>query len=265
MGIIVTIAIIVLALSARWNWWRLPKKGVAILMYHKIGEPPPESKLKKLWVSPEKFERQLKYLQNKNIPVITCVQYYTMLEEKTVPAKAVIMTFDDGYEDNYTNAFPLLKKYGCKGTFFIVSETIGGMNIWHNPADEPHQKMLNREQLVELQGAGMEIGSHTLSHPNLKQLSSEEARKQIGQSKVALEKILGKPVEIFAYPYGAGAYEPAVKGLVKPAGYKLAVGIRQGINVPGEEDYFALKRITVRRDESMFDFYLQIRSGKNRL
>lgn len=265
MEIIVAIAIIVLAVSARWNWWRLPKKGVAILMYHKIGNPPAESRLKKLWISPERFERQLEYLKDRHIPVITFSEYYKMLRDHSVPDKAVILTFDDGYEDNYTNASPLLKKYGYTGIFFIVSETIGGMNVWHNPANEPPQKMLSQEQILEMQKTGMEIGSHTLSHPNLKHLNVEEARRQISQSRAVLEEMLGKPVGIFAYPYGAGAYTPAVKGLVQLAGYTLAVGIRQGINVPGAEDYFALKRITVRRDENMFDFYLQITRGRNRL
>jgi len=254
-----------LGFSARWNWWRLPKKGVAILMYHKIGLPPQNSKLKNLWVSPEKFARQMRYLQKKAIPVITFAEYYQLLQEKRVPVKAVIISFDDGYQDNYIEAFPVLKKYGFKAMFFLVSDTIGIVNQWHNPATEPHQKMLSPEQIKEMQAAGMEFGSHTLSHLNLNELSIEAANIQIAKSKPVLEQVLGKPVDIFAYPYGAGAYNPAVKQLVKPAGYKLAVGIKQAINMRGQEDLFALKRITVRGDENLFDFYLQITRGKNRL
>lgn len=264
MGILIAAVIVLLGISARWNWWRWPGRGVAILMYHKIGEPPAGSKLKKLWISPEKFERQLCYLKGKNIPVITCSEHYAMLQKKTVPYKAVILTFDDGYENNYTYAFPLLKKYGFRATFFIVTDTIGKMNVWHRADTEAQQRMLSAEQIREMAAAGMEIGSHTLSHPHLRTKNIEEARQEIGRSKIVLEELVGKPVEIFAYPYGAGAYAPGVKELVGPAEYKLALGIRQGINVSGEEDYFALKRITVRRDENMFDFYLQISRGKNR-
>lgn len=260
----ISVFIVLIGISARWNWWRWPRRGVAILMYHKIGDPPAGSKLKKLWISPEKFERHLRYLKNKNIPVITCNEYYAMLREGTVPYKAAIITFDDGYENNYIHAFPLLKKYGFKGSFFIVTDTIGKMNVWHKQDTESRQKMLSGEQIAEMAAAGMEIGSHTVHHPHLKTRNAEQARKEITESKHVLERLIGKPVEIFAYPYGAGAYSKAVKELVGPAGYKLALGIRQGVNVSGEEDYFALKRITVRRDENMFDFYLQIRSGKNR-
>lgn len=263
--LLILVGLIALGFSARWNWWRLPKKGVAILMYHKIGLAPQNSKLSNLWVSQEKFDRQLQYLKEHNIPVITFADYYQMLREKKVPEKAAIITFDDGYQDNYTEAFPILKKYGFKAMFFLVSDTIGIINKWHNPATEPHQKMLSPEQIKEMQDAGMEFGSHTLSHLNLNELSIENADIQISKSKIVLEKALGKPVDIFAYPYGAGAYNPAIKQLVKPAGYKLAVGIKQTINSIGQEDYFALKRITVRGDENMFDFYLQLTRGKNRL
>jgi peptidoglycan/xylan/chitin deacetylase (PgdA/CDA1 family) len=254
-----------LGFSARWNWWRLPKKGVAILMYHKIGIPPQNSWLKNLWVSPQKFDRQMRFLQQKAVPVITFAEYYIMLQEKKVPSKAVIITFDDGYQDNYTAAFPVLKRYGFKAMFFLVYDTIGSINKWHEPAIEPHQRMLSPEQIKEMQAAGMEFGSHTLSHLNLNELSVEAATTQIVKSKAVLEQALGKPVDIFAYPYGAGAYNPAVKQLVKPAGYKLAVGIRQALNMRGQEDLFALKRITIRGDENMLDLYLQITRGKNRL
>jgi peptidoglycan/xylan/chitin deacetylase (PgdA/CDA1 family) len=263
--ILILAGLCALGLSARWNWWRLPKKGVAILMYHKIGIAPQNSKLRNLWVSQEKFDRQMSYLKKNSILVITFNEYYAMLQEKRVPAKAVIITFDDGYQDNYTEAFPVLQKYGFKAMFFLVSDTIGIINKWHDPATEPHQKMLSLEQIKEVQAAGMEFGSHTLSHLNLNELSIEAANIQIAESKPVLEQALGKSVDIFAYPYGAGAYNPAVKQLVKPAGYKLAVGIKQAINMLGHEDLFALKRITVRGDENLFDFYLQITRGKNRL
>lgn len=262
---VVILALILLALSVRWNWWRMPKKGVAILMYHKIGQTPQNSQLKNLWVTPEKFDRQMRYLKERKIPVISLAEYYRMIENKTVPPKAVIITFDDGYEDNYTQAFPVLKKYGFTATFFLVAETVGLHNKWHNPATEPHQKMLTWDQIGEMQNASMIFGSHTLSHFNLNDLSLEEANIQIVKSKIALEGALKKKVDFFAYPYGAGAFNQKVKDLVKTAGYKLAVSIKQRINLRGQEDRFALKRITVRGDENMFDFYLQITRGRNRL
>jgi len=263
--LLILAGLIFLGASARWNWWRPSKKGVAILMYHKIGQPPENSKLSNLWVTPDKFDRQMRYLKEHNIPVISFGEYYQMLQTKTVPDKAVILTFDDGYEDNYTEAFPVLKKYGLRACFFIVSDTIGIINKWHNPATEPHQKMLSLDQIKEMRQTGMEFGSHTLSHLNLNDLNIDDASIQITKSKVVLEQAFGNKVDIFAYPYGAGAYNPAIKQLVKPAGYILAVGIRQAINVRGHEDYFALKRITVRGDENMYDYYLQIRGGRNRL
>ncbi|MBI4395760.1 MAG: polysaccharide deacetylase family protein, partial [Elusimicrobia bacterium] len=98
-----------LGISARWNWWRPEKGGLPILMYHKIGDPPAGSKLKKLWVSVELFRRQMTYLKEKGWNPLHFIELDSLLDRgEPLPEKAVIISFDDGYLNNYENAFPVL-------------------------------------------------------------------------------------------------------------------------------------------------------------
>ncbi|MDE2144278.1 MAG: polysaccharide deacetylase family protein, partial [Elusimicrobia bacterium] len=148
--------------SARWNWWRpVVAGGLPVLMYHKIGEPPPGSELKKLWVSPEKFRAQLGYLRENGYEPVSFSQWRDAEKGlNPLPEKPVLITFDDGYADNHANAYPLLREFGMKGGVFLVYETVDRHNAWHDPATEPWQKMLSWAQVKEMQDSGVfEFGS----------------------------------------------------------------------------------------------------------
>ena len=255
------------AASARWNWWRPLARGLPVLMYHKIGDPPPSSKLKPLWVDAEEFRWQMRaLLRHGYTPML--FSELAACEEGTrpSPAKPVLVTFDDGYANNAEIAFPILRGLGIKANIFLVVETIGSHNAWHDPESEPWQRMLDWKLILEMQSSGLvEFGSHTMRHRNLLALSSEEIRWEAAESKKRLEERLGREVLAFAYPYGAGAYCERTRADARAAGYRYDFGIRQGMcDWPWSAEQGPMRRLYIRGDGTRFDFHLNLTRGKAR-
>jgi peptidoglycan/xylan/chitin deacetylase (PgdA/CDA1 family) len=256
-----------LGFSARWNWWRPAAKGMPVLMYHKIGDCPPGSRLRKLWVTAAAFRRQLRYLKDHDYSPITFSDWRDAEEGgKELPERPVLITFDDGYANNYESAFPLLKEFGMKGNVFLVYETIEKHNAWHDPASEPWLRMLTWAQVLEMQASGLvEFGSHTMKHRNLAAIPIEDARWELEESKRRLEDKLGREMLGFAYPYGAGAYRPEVRQEARRAGYRYDFGVKQGISpLPWTPEAGPLKRLLIRGDDNGLDFHLNMTRGKSR-
>jgi len=251
-----------LAASARWNWWRPRVRGLAVPMYHKIGDPPASSRVKKLWVRTRDFRRQLEFLLRDGWTPVLLSELSGAL-----PPKPVLVTFDDGTADAYERAFPILKELGFKANVFLVCEAIGRHTAWEDPAVEPFQRVLDRDQILEMQASGLvEFGSHTLRHPDLARLSLEEARCEAAESRRRLEALLGRPVTAFAYPYGSGAYLPEVRATVRQAGYLHDFSIRQGITPwPWDPGSGPIRRLLVRRDDGLLDLRLNLSRGRARL
>lgn len=257
------------AVSARWNWWRpVVAGGIPSLMYHKVGGFPKGSRLKKLWVTTAEFRRQMLYLKDRGYTAMTFTELRDAeLGRRPLPAKPVLVTFDDGYANNYTEAYPVLRELGMKGNIFLVFETIGIHNAWHDPATEAWIDMLTWDQVKEMQDSGaVEMGSHTMRHRHLPSISLEDARWEIFESKQRLEGKLGREIVGFAYPYGAGAYDAPIRALAREAGYRYDFGIKQGISPwPWDPASGPLKRLFIRGDDFMLDFHLNMTRGKARL
>lgn len=264
----VVIVLVLIALSCRWNWWRKNEQGIAILMYHKIGIASRGTSLKKLWINPEKFDKQMAYLSRHKYNVITLKELFdNLLDKKSVPEKTVVITFDDGYKNNYSKAFPILKKYNLKATIFLNVAYVGGKSEWEDSRAEPPQSILSWDEILEMLEYGIDFGSHTLTHANLLYCKDEPKRldHEINQSKKILEDKLHWPVVSFAYPYGEGTNDKKIKEALKKAGYKIACGIKQGkVSVP-VKDMFNLKRLLIRGDENIVDFAFNIKKGRTRL
>lgn len=166
-----------------------------ILMFHSITDFVPDKPGEaayNLTFSPEKFEQFLQFFQEHDITTLTFSDLKNILEGKmALPKKAVILTFDDGRLDNYTNAFRLLKQYKQKGVFFIVTD---------KPDRNPNY--MNWQQLKELVENGQEIGSHTIIHRDLSISSEKQIRFELEQSKKTLEEKTGQLVIVLAYPSG---------------------------------------------------------------
>ncbi|SHJ74076.1 Polysaccharide deacetylase [Clostridium cavendishii DSM 21758] len=186
--------------------------GIPVICYHAISE----STNNDLLLSPKKFEEQLNYLKENNYTPITMDELYGFLkEEKEVPEKSVVLTFDDGYKDNYTNAFPILKKFNFKATIYVISDSIED-NLY-----------LTKEQIKEMSDYGIDIESHTQKHDNLSTLNLDKQYETMLNSKEALEKITKKTVSYIAYPFGK--YNPNTRIAAEKAGYKLGFNLAGGL------------------------------------
>ncbi len=168
---------------------------VPILMYHYISAPPSANDRIRygLSVPPEMFEAQLRLLSNYGFHTITLRELYEYLAiGKTLPDNPIVLTFDDGYVDNYTNAFPLLRKYGMRGTFFILT----------GPADEGNPNYLSWDMVQAMSGAGMDMQLHSRDHLDMRNRSYEWLVFQIIGGRQSIEGHTGQPVIFMAYPSG---------------------------------------------------------------
>jgi len=227
-----------------WLSKRIGGPRVRILMYHAIADTP--SHLHS--VSPAAFEAQMRFLATRYnvIPIERMIAGLT--ERETLPENAVVITFDDGWEDTYTTAYPILEKYGLPATLFLVPTWIEGAEA---PAG---RKLVTWEQVREMSRNGISIGAHTLSHRSLKQLSPEEVRRELVASKAQLEEKLGQPVRAFAYPYGAVRdFDASIARLVAESGYACAVTTLSGSNRPGKNLY-TLHRTEIEAVDGMWTF-----------
>ena len=209
-------------------------RGLSVLMYHSIGY----EKNNDLKIPKEQFKEQMKYLKNNGYNTLTIKEFYDFLTvNKPIPEKSLLITFDDGYLDNYKYAFPILKEYGLRATFFIVTNTI-----------DKDSNCLNSAQLKEMDFYGMDIQSHTLNHEELNKLSYERQLKTLKDSKEKLEELLGKNVYSIAYPYGK--YNENTIKAANTSGYKL--GFTTGGRVVNKNTgIYKLRRIYVNPNEEM--------------
>ena len=232
-----------------------------ILMYHRVGTPPVGSKLADLWVSPDELQAQLGYLKAGGwSPMLFSELRKVLASGHPFPPKPILVTFDDGYANNYETGFPILKRLGVKAGIFLVHETMGRHNAWHDPAGEPWVPMMSLSQAREMQDSGLvEFGSHTMRHPRLTRVSLEEARWEIEESRRRLEKDLGREISAFAYPYGAGAKDEKLRALVRGAGYAFDFGTRPGATrLPWAFESGAFRRLFVPGGAPLWRFKLSL-------
>jgi peptidoglycan/xylan/chitin deacetylase (PgdA/CDA1 family) len=210
-----------------------PGAPVPILMYHyiRVNPDPTDTIGYGLSVPPPLFAAQMDFLLERGYRVVPMRRLEALLDSGHVPdEKTVVLTLDDGYRDAYTEAFPVLSSHGFGATMFVITDLI----------DNP--RYLSVAQLKELSAAGIEIGSHSATHSDLPSLSPQRLRREVGDSRAALERILGGPVTSFCYP--SGRNNAAVRAAVKEAGYASAVTVEPGL-LRGREDRFAIPRVRV--------------------
>ncbi len=212
--------------------------SVPILTYHGIDAKHRGIPGSQLFVTSEEFQQHVDTLVRQGYRSIRMSEFAVYLQNGTrMPEKSVVFTFDDGFRNNYDYVLPLLTQYGCVGTFFVVVHRIGGIGEWSPKTAAP---LLTWKQIQELHRAGMEIGSHTLSHPDLTRERRIERRKELVDSRKALEDKLGASVQSFCYPFGE--FNEEVEGEVQDAGYTSACTVMRG-NRHGRQDLFRIRRI----------------------
>ena len=199
-----------------------------ILAYHRVGELQRDHVPT---VSAEAFERQLATLARHRYRVLSLDEAVAALEPGgSHPRRSTVITFDDGYAETHTVAWPMLKRFGFPATVFVTPGEVGqpGFVTW--------------EQVLEMSKDAITIGSHTMHHSYLPLVSQDRLPEELVQSKTVIEERIGRPVRYLSYP--VGGYTPAAQVMAKDAGYQAAFTTNRGTS-RAAVDYFALRRIKV--------------------
>lgn len=229
--------------------WLLPskylflgeKRGIPVLMYHSVGIEQGNP----LILSTEKFEEQMKYLKDNDYNTLTMDEMYNFIvNNKQVPDKSVVITFDDGYRDVYKNAYPILKKYRLNATVFVITSMV-----------EKGGYYLNLSELKEMQNNGIDIESHTVNHDKLDKLTFQEQYGTMLISRIFLEQYLNKKVRYIAYPFGK--YNGNTFKAAEAAGYKMAFTTRERW-ASSRENIYKLSRVFIDSFDSINIFKIKI-------
>lgn len=216
--------------------------NVPILVYHLVESerPDPSPAQKWLTVSPATFKSQMGYLSaNGYLTVDFDALYAHFTAGTSLPERAVILSFDDGWASQYRTAVPILRQYGFRATFFVVTDYIG------------HHDFMSWDELRELKAMGMAVESHTRSHPDLAKITNQESlNSEIKGSRDILEHQIGGTVDVIAYPYGL--YNQRVISAVRTAGYHLARSVNRGLH-NSTEDLFKLNVVIAPDSLSIFE------------
>lgn len=249
--------------STRYAWWRrtVPWTRPRVLMYHMISPPRPGARFNGMRVSPEQFGRQLAWLRRHQFTFATMAD----LAAGRAGERAVVLTFDDGYEDNLLNALPLLREHGARATLYLVGDRQADWSAkkkaHHASGELGREPKLTDPQVRELLDSGLiELGAHTLTHANLAKLDADQKRAEIAGSKHELERKFGVPVLTFAYPFGI--WDEADRVNVRDAGFTTAVTTEPGIDGWPLPDPLAIRRVKVSGKEGMRSFVLRMRAGQ---
>jgi len=243
--------------SAGTALWRQLTYGTPILMYHAIGIPREPAGP---YVMPaHRFATQMTWLKRLGYLPITLEQFLDCQRDRRLaPAGSVVITFDDGYADNYTHAYPVLQQQRIPATIFLVSGYIGLANIWDEQQQLAGRPLMSWSQVQELMEQGVHFGAHTCTHPVLTTISSRLAEEEITLSRKQLESNLGVSVDLFAYPYGE--YDSSVEALVKQAGFAAGCTIDAGLNTM-ITPIFGLRRTEIWGTDSLPRFLLSLWMG----
>ena len=220
---------------------------VPILMYHSIsdGNNP-------LSVPIKNFEKQMKFMCHNGYKTINLKDLSNLNRHK----KFFIITFDDGYEDVFVNALPILNKYDFTATCFFVSKYLGKHNIWdENKSNYKKLNLMNKKQVYEWSKTGMEIGSHSLDHKNLKNLNYNDKYFQITEPKRTFNKLFSIDIKTFSYPFGT-TDDQSVE--IVRDNYRYAVTTNRSRFTFNKFDNFKLPRIPINKKDNILKFYLKV-------
>ncbi|MBI4320712.1 MAG: polysaccharide deacetylase family protein [Chloroflexi bacterium] len=246
---------------------------VPVLLYHRVSNEISKAS-RPLCVRTLAFENQMRLFKNLGFRSVTIEHVAEALQGKrTLPKRAVAITFDDGYRDTYLSAYPILQKYGMRATVFLVSRLIGGTNEWDQRLLSTRPvPLLSPAEIQEMSRQGIEFGSHSRTHPKLAGLIDDDLRQEVSGSRRDLEELLQTEVKYFSYPHFS--VDRRVERAVAAAGYVAACG---GVSLPAEPSVLRIKRIVVSHESplvllmQMSGWFQEMRSnrvlrwGKNRI
>jgi peptidoglycan/xylan/chitin deacetylase (PgdA/CDA1 family) len=215
--------------------------NIPILMYHSIASIPKDTVMRSLHVPPKRFKFQMWMLKKLGYKGLSIKELKPYLDGDK-KGKVVGITFDDGYQNNLTNAAKVLIQFNFTATCYIVSDRIGESNLWDLHNNITQRPLMTEDDIQEWISLGMDIGAHSLTHTDLTKISEKQAQIEIVDCKKSLEKKFKLRVDDFCYPFGY--YDDQVCKIVKEAGYSSATTMLRG-NVKSKTNRFLLPRIPI--------------------
>lgn len=231
---------------------------IKVLMYHRIVDDVVLSESSWLCLHKDTFRRHLELIERHGFTPITLRDYCLSLRSELVlPKRPIIITFDDGYLDTYEHAFPLLQEFGMKAVIFVLGDQSIRTNRWDEVNGSASVPLMDGQQIVEMHTNGFEIGSHSMTHAKLTEVSRDQLWEEVSRSRMILEILLNSPVQSFSYPYGL--VNKTVERAVTDAGYSLGCSVFSG--PPSfETEPFQIRRIEIRNSTTAFRFVTRILS-----
>ena len=237
------------------------KYEVPVVMYHRVINNSENEGIYGTYIYENIFRQHMQYLKDNNFDVITFedlnkIGWRNRFQRNK---KYIMITFDDGYVDNYNLAFPILKEFGFKATIFLMGEST--YNEWDvNAGGEKKFELMDKFMIKEMQDYGIEFGAHTFNHPKLNKLSEEGIRHQIVDVKKPLEEKIEKEIITFAYPYGI--LNDYAKKMAREAGYTFTVSTDSG-SVCLSDDLYQIRRIAIFPNTNLFSFKRKVAGNYN--
>lgn len=212
------------------------EQAIPILTYHSIDDSGSV-----ISVAVTNFDKQMSCLRKKGYKTYSLMEMVNYIKRGAeLPHKGIVITFDDGYENNYKEAFPVLQKFGYTATIFITTGHSGKKNNWGKQHPSiPELSMLSWEEIREMSRHGIDFGAHTQNHVNLEEVSIDIARKEIIESKDDIQMRIDHPVELFSYPFGC--FNKEVQDITRTA-FRGAISNNPG-KINYRSDIYALERI----------------------
>lgn len=227
------------------------------ILYHHVGPLLPGT-YPDLTVSPKQFEQQIRWLASKGyVGILPSDWIRCRREGASLPEKAILLTFDDAYDDTAQYALPILRRYGFGAVVFVVTGQLGGTNTWDEADGRGTLQLMTAEQIKYWAAQGIEFGAHSRTHPDLTRQSAEECAAEVAGSKSDLSALLGSPIASFAYPYGA--CNEAVCDVVRRE-FDLAFSVEEGMNSLRTDPHL-LRRTYIGPGDSLMEFALIVRWG----
>lgn len=233
---------------------------IPILMYHHVSTHAPAS-FRKYVVSPQAFADQMTWLAVGGYTPVSLDRIVAHWRGRgTLPPRSVVITFDDGYRDCLEHTVPILQARRFPAVFYVVAGLVGAPSRWLRAERGFELQLAGWPALRALERAGLECGSHTMTHPRLPRLDAEACHTELRDARATLEDALGRRVLHLAYPFGA--WDERVASIAAEAGYTTACTVRPGI-ARRTDRLLALPRVPVLGDDTVFDFACRLTTARS--
>ncbi|AWI76801.1 polysaccharide deacetylase [Parazoarcus communis] len=225
---------------------------INILMYHQVGDFAPMKAHQSTYCNHRRFAAQMAWLSRFGYTVLSMDQVLACLRGDTpTPPRAVALTFDDGYENFYEYAFPVLQRYGFPAMVYLIADLLGQPSSWFAADGRDTPPLMSAARILQLRKAGIDFGSHSATHQKLAKCEDQRIMEEVTRSKAKLEDLLGEPVRHFCYPYGS--HDLRAVNAVAAAGYLTATTCARAPATP-TDDPLTLPRKAISHGDNLLGF-----------